>query len=297
MHKVKTSAIQPISLVKDIGLLVKFKLSLMVVFSSVATYIIFAGNRFDSFVLFLLSSGGLLITFASNTLNQALERDYDKLMERTANRPLASGRMTLSFAILLAGIFTVVGSILLVLISPMCATLGMISLVLYSFIYTPVKRYSTLAVPVGAIPGALPTLIAAVAAQQTITLEAMCFFAIQYLWQFPHFWSIAFLGHKDYVRAGFKLIKDINGNPDARFGLYSSIYALTGIFFLIPLYNILHISMPIMVLLVSSMFLFAYFGINLYKNNNRQAAKALMFCSIIYLPILFVLFIMNQQWS
>ncbi len=266
----------------------------MVVFSSAATYLIFAGNHFNSSVFFLLSFGGMFITFAANALNQAIERDYDKLMERTANRPIAAGRMSLSTAILLAGICMVFGILLLVAISPLCATLGMISLVLYAFIYTPVKRFSTFAVPIGAIPGALPTLIAAVAAQNGITIEALCFFSIQYLWQFPHFWAIAFLGHKDYINAGFKLIKNIDGEPDPRFGIYSAIYSAIGIIFLFPLYQILSIHPIIFGLLLISMLAFSYYGIQLYKKNDRTAARKLMFYSIIYLPMIFVFFIINN---
>lgn len=266
----------------------------MVIFSSAATYWIFAGSQFNTLVFYLLIGGGLLITFAANALNQAIERDFDKLMERTANRPLASGRMSLSTAVLLAGLCLVLGIALLVAISPLCATLGMLSLVLYAFIYTPIKRFSTLAVPIGAIPGALPTLIAAVAAQQTITIEALCFFGIQYLWQFPHFWAIAFLGHKDYIQAGFKLIKDIDGQPDPRFGIYSAVYSLLGILFLIPLLTTLALHPVIFGMLILIMLLFAYYGWNLYKINDRFAARKLMFFSIIYLPVIFILFIINN---
>ncbi len=294
MQQNKTYTLSSFDIIRDIGLLVKFRLSLMVVFSSIATYLIFAGDHFNYSNLFCLCVGGLFITFAANSLNQILEREYDKLMERTKERPLASGRMNLSTAILIAGIFSIIGVSLLVLISPMCATLGMLSLVLYAFIYTPVKRLSTLAVPIGAIPGALPTLIAAVAAQQGITVEALCFFAIQYLWQFPHFWSIAFLGHQDYVQAGFKLIKDINGAPDQRFGLYAAIYALLGIVFLIPLYSILSLNPIIFCALIVCMILFAFYGFLLFKNNDRKSARQLMFCSILYLPVMFVLFILNS---
>ncbi|NOT36097.1 MAG: protoheme IX farnesyltransferase [Saprospiraceae bacterium] len=266
----------------------------MVIFSSAATYLIFAGSNFSSIVLYLLIGGGMLITFAANALNQAIERDYDKLMERTAGRPLAAGRMSLSTAILIAGICMVLGIIFLVTISPLCATLGMLSLVLYAFIYTPVKRFSTLAVPIGAIPGALPTLIAAVAAQQTITVEALCFFGIQYLWQFPHFWAIAFLGHKDYIQAGFKLIKDIDGQPDPRFGIYSAVYSLLGILFLFPLFKILSIHPLIFIFLIASMLVFAFYGWQLFKRNDRMAARKLMLYSIMYLPVIFILFIISN---
>ena len=126
----------------------------MVVFSSLAGYIIFAREQFDWLNFILLGLGGMFITFSANAINQVLERDFDKLMIRTMNRPLADGRMTISFAVLLAGLFATFGALFLFVINSLAATLGMLSLVLYAFVYTPLKRYSTLAVPVGAIPGA-----------------------------------------------------------------------------------------------------------------------------------------------
>jgi protoheme IX farnesyltransferase len=283
------------ALVFDIGQLVKFKLSLMVVFSSLACYLVFAGENFNSFHFFLLLSGGLFITFSANAINQVLERDYDKLMVRTRLRPLADNRMSVSVALLIAGIFSILGAISLALISPLCATLGMISLVLYAFVYTPLKRYSTLAIPVGAIPGALPALVAGVAAQQTISLEGFCLFGIQYLWQFPHFWAIAWLGHQDYKQAGFKLIRDEDGMPDRSYGLYSAFYALAGILLILPLFVSHYLSPYLFFTITLVMIVYAYFSYLLYKKNDRQSARMLMFCSIIYLPVILSLFILNNH--
>ncbi|MBL7824264.1 MAG: protoheme IX farnesyltransferase [Saprospiraceae bacterium] len=281
----------------DLGLLVKFKLSLMVVFSSLAGYIIFAREQFDWLNFILLGLGGMFITFSANAINQVLERDFDKLMIRTMNRPLADGRMTISFAVLLAGLFATFGALFLFVINSLAATLGMLSLVLYAFVYTPLKRYSTLAVPVGAIPGALPALIAGVAAQNGLTNEALCLFGIQYLWQFPHFWSIAWLGHKDYTQAGFKLIKDNNGSPDPAFGLYSAFYALLSILFLLPaLYNST-LSISYFLILVITIFIYSFFGFQLFKKNDRNSARQLMFVSIIYLPVVLIVFILNNYMS
>lgn len=281
----------------DLGLLVKFKLSLMVVFSSLAGYIIFAREQFDWLNFILLGLGGMFITFSANAINQVLERDFDKLMIRTMNRPLADGRMTISFAVLLAGLFATSGALFLFVINSLAATLGMLSLVLYAFVYTPLKRYSTLAVPVGAIPGALPALIAGVAAQNGLTNEALCLFGIQYLWQFPHFWSIAWLGHKDYTQAGFKLIKDNNGSPDPAFGLYSAFYALLSILFLLPaLYNST-LSISYFLILVITIFIYSFFGFQLFKKNDRNSARQLMFVSIIYLPVVLIVFILNNYMS
>lgn len=281
----------------DLGLLVKFKLSLMVVFSSLAGYIIFAREQFDWLNFILLGLGGMFITFSANAINQVLERDFDKLMIRTMNRPLSDGRMTISFAVLLAGLFATFGALFLFVINSLAATLGMLSLVLYAFVYTPLKRYSTLAVPVGAIPGALPALIAGVAAQNGLTNEALCLFGIQYLWQFPHFWSIAWLGHKDYTQAGFKLIKDNNGSPDPAFGLYSAFYALLSILFLLPaLYNST-LSISYFLILVITIFIYSFFGFQLFKKNDRNSARQLMFVSIIYLPVVLIVFILNNYMS
>ncbi|HRG31751.1 MAG: protoheme IX farnesyltransferase [Saprospiraceae bacterium] len=297
MRSFQTYTLQLKHVFADLGLLVKFKLSLMVVFSSLAGYIIFAREQFDWLNFILLGLGGMFITFSANAINQVLERDFDKLMIRTMNRPLADGRMTISFAVLLAGLFATFGALFLFVINSLAATLGMLSLVLYAFVYTPLKRYSTLAVPVGAIPGALPALIAGVAAQNGLTNEALCLFGIQYLWQFPHFWSIAWLGHKDYTQAGFKLIKDNNGSPDPAFGLYSAFYALLSILFLLPaLYNST-LSISYFLILVITIFIYSFFGFQLFKKNDRNSARQLMFVSIIYLPVVLIVFILNNYMS
>lgn len=293
MNHFKTTVLN-YSFIHDVGILVKFKLSLMVVFSSALSYVILAKDNFHIQEFLFLCFGGLFITFAANALNQCLERDYDKLMLRTANRPLAEGRMTVSLSVLISGLLCTMGVLLLAMISPEAATLGMLSFVLYAFVYTPLKRYSTLAIPIGAIPGALPTLIAGVAACQGFSFEAFCLFGIQYLWQFPHFWSIAWLGHDDYKRAGFKLIKDIEGRPDPKYGLYSSIYAALSIFFILWFYFTNQLEVIIAALLFFVVIIYVFYGWNLYKYNDASAARKLMFCSILYLPIILFLFLINN---
>ena len=293
MKQVKNSAIQ-YSLVHDIGVLVKFKLSLMVVISSALSYIILAKDQFQLPVFTLLCSGGLLITFAANALNQCLERDYDKLMTRTALRPVADGRMTVSFSVLISGILCTIGVILLAMINPGAALLGMLSFISYAFIYTPLKRYSPIAIPVGAIPGALPTLIAGVAVSQGLSLEALCLFGLQYLWQFPHFWSIAWLGHADYKKAGFKLINDVNGRPDPKYGLYASVYSFLSLVFLVILISTNQLSPFISFCLILCILMYTILGWNLYKKNDEHAARRLMFCSIIYLPVILFLLLLNN---
>ena len=157
--RVRTVSITFRDWLQDLELLVKFRLSTFVVFSSAVAYCIAAGSSFNLLHFLLLVCGGFLITFAANILNEILEADYDKLMERTSNRPLAAGRMNISSALLLAGMASLIGIILLALLNPMTSFLGTLSLVTYAFLYTPLKRYSTISVIVGAIPGALPVMI------------------------------------------------------------------------------------------------------------------------------------------
>lgn len=269
----------------------------MVVISSALSYLILARSEFLLLEFALLVGGGLFITFAANALNQSLEREYDKLMTRTANRPVATGRMSLSFGVLIAGIFCTIGVLLLALLSLPAAILGMVSFVIYAFIYTPLKRYSTIAIPVGAVPGALPTLIAGIVATNGFTIEAICLFGLQYLWQFPHFWSIAWIGHQDYKRAGFKLINDVGGLPDPKYGLYSAVYASLSLFlvFLFNGYTLIH--PVVMIGMIALIAMYSYFGWNLYKLNNAVAARKLMFSSFIYLPLLFILFYANSFFN
>lgn len=293
MNKAKVTAVR-YSIPMDIGILVKFKLSLMVVMSSALSYLILAKDRFVLFDFCLLLVGGLLVTFAANALNQSIEREYDKMMSRTANRPVAAGRMSLSNAVLLAGIFCTLGILALSLISLPAAVLGMLSFVLYAFVYTPLKRYSPIAIPVGAIPGALPTLIAGVIACNGFTVEGIALFGLQYLWQFPHFWSIAWLGHQDYMKAGFRLIRDVDGKPDPMYGVYSALYAGLSLIVLWmmhwanPLHSIVLFSVGCCILI------YVFFGVNLYLKNNSIAARQLMFISFFYLPVLFFLFYLNN---
>ncbi|HEX5624898.1 MAG TPA: protoheme IX farnesyltransferase [Saprospiraceae bacterium] len=296
MNRTKTGTIS-YSLVHDIGILVKFKLSLMVVFSSALSYIILAKDHFNWTHFVLLCAGGLSVTFAANALNQCLERDYDKLMVRTAMRPVADGRMTVSMSVLISGLLCMVGVIFLALISPEAATLGMLSFVIYAFVYTPLKRYSTMAIPVGAVPGALPALIAGVVACQGFTWEAILLFGIQYLWQFPHFWAIAWLGHEDYTRAGYRLINDVDGRPDPKYGLYAAVYAILSLVFLAGFVYMDQMNFGIALLLMLAILSYSAFGWNLYRRNDARSARLLMFSSIIYLPLVLLLFLINNFMS
>ena len=270
---------------QDLELLVKFRLSTFVVFSSAVAYCIAAGADFRLLPFVILVTGGFLITFAANILNEILEADFDKLMERTANRPLAAGRWTASSALVLAGLASLVGIVLLALLNPLTSFLGTLSLVTYAFLYTPLKRYSTIAVIVGAIPGALPVMIGMIAYDGIITSASLFVFAIQFVWQFPHFWAIGFLSYKQYRNAGYKLLPEEDGNIDRRLGLQTFVYTTL----LIPvilvgfLLGILPVAGLIGIGILSMYFIWRAW--DFFKRFERDSAKALMFSSFIFLPV------------
>lgn len=284
------------SWLKDLSLLIKMRLTITVVFSSLLAFIIAVNpNDFSFTALLLLSFGGFLITAAANILNQVLERSFDAKMKRTSNRPLAAGRMKVTDAVLLAGIFSLLGIVALALFNPLTSFLGTFALVSYAFVYTPIKRISPVAVAVGAIPGALPVLIGCVAAQGSLTLLGMSLFAFQFLWQFPHFWSIGWLGFEDYSKAGYKLMPtNVDGQIDHRIGFQSVLYVI----FLFPvgvLPYFLGISGWISLVVVSLMTLvYLFFAVRFKIRFNKQSALALMFSSFLYIPVSLIAFLLDK---
>ena len=277
----------------DYKLLLKFRLNLLVVFSAVMAYLIAVPAGSLSWVAVgVLALGGFLVTGASNALNQVLEREYDGLMNRTAKRPLPAGRMTVSEAVLAAGLMSLVGIVLLALFNPLTSLLAMISLVVYAFLYTPMKRVSPLAVFIGAIPGALPTMIGVVAYEAGLTPLALILFGIQFFWQFPHFWAVAWLAHEDYAKAGFHLLPSKRGVKDENAGRQSFIFALLMLpLGILPFYlGITGIFSAVFVSLVG--LVYAYYSWAFFTECSRAAARKLMFCSFFYLPmVLIALFI------
>ncbi len=274
---------------KDLGILVKFRLNITVVFSAIMAYLIASDGVALQEVL-LLALGGFLITGAANGINQVLEKDFDLQMNRTSNRPVAAGRMSVSTAVLASGFMSLGGIVCLALFNPLTAFLGMISFLLYAFVYTPLKRITPTSVIIGAIPGALPMMIGVVALSGGMTALALVLFGIQFFWQMPHFWAIAWLGSEDYNKAGFKIIPTADGKKDGTLGLQAFFYALM----LLPLswatYFIGINSIVTGILLSLAAIVYAYFGWILYKKNDRKSARNLMFSSFFYLP--FVLFVM-----
>ncbi|MEQ8707305.1 MAG: heme o synthase [Phaeodactylibacter sp.] len=278
---------------KDYHMLVKFRLTLTVVFSSVVAFAI-AADVLHWGAVAVLAAGGFLVTGAANTLNQVLEKDYDRLMKRTADRPLAAGRMAVSEAVMFAGLQSLVGITLLALFNPWAAFFGTFSLVLYAFLYTPLKRISPVAVFVGAIPGALPTLIGCVAAQGTLTPLALSLFTLQFLWQFPHFWSIGWLGFEDYRKAGYQLVPNNGGQPDRSIALQSFIFALclvpVGMF---PYWMGVTGAISAGIVVVLSL-VYAGFSWNFYRKVDRKSALMLMFFSFLYIPVALLAFFADK---
>jgi heme o synthase len=274
----------------DYSLLIKTKLSITVVFTSALGYLVAAGQNYNLTQLVILSIGGFLITASANAINEVLEKEFDALMIRTSIRPLAAGRMKISEAVLFAGLSCLIGVSLLALINPLTAVMGMVSFVIYSFVYTPLKRYSTIAVSVGAIPGALPVLIGCTAFEGQFTYLSFGLFFIQFLWQFPHFWSIGFLGFDEYQKAGYKLLPVNNQNTiDRDLGKNATIYTLLIIPVLGMMFYFAEISGIVFLLNSLITLSFAYFGYKFSQTFERNSALKLMFFSFFYMPVILII--------
>lgn len=294
----KTESLQPeltvASKLRAYSELVKFRLSFLVAFSSAFGYLLAIRGPIDWVTLGWLSLGGFLMSGAAITLNQVSERELDKLMERTKNRPLPTGRVSVEEALAFAALQAVVGlSVLYITTNLLTTFLSLLSLVLYSFVYTPMKRVGPLAVLVGAIPGALPPLLGWVAATGMVTSEALIIFGIQFIWQFPHFWAIAWVADEDYKRAGFKLLP-LGGRKDLNTAIQIMSYTL----FLIPLgllpakLGITGLNSAIIATLCGVLFLMQTF--QLMKDQSRKAAMKIMFGSFIYLPVVQLAYLFDK---
>lgn len=279
------SVVKSSSRLKDYFILLKFTLSFMVVFSTVVAYLIAPNIKFDFLQVLLLFTAGMLITGSSNAINQALEKDTDALMKRTANRPVAAGRMSVNEAFTAAFIAGAIGvAMMWYFFNLSSALLSLFSLVMYGFIYTPMKKINSVAVLFGAIPGALPCLIGWVAATDEFSMGGWILFAIQFLWQFPHFWAIAWVAHGDYSKAGFKLLPHDKGptkNTALQTIMYSVLMVPVGMmpyFFNISGYASLWIVLACNLIMV-------YLSILLYIKMDAKRARTVMFGSYFYLMI------------
>lgn len=267
----------------------------MVVFSAVLGFAIAAGGSIQFVPALILGFAGFCVAGAANAINQILEKDYDALMIRTSDRPVAAGRMPVSEALVIAGVLVLIGIFLLALFNPLAAFLGMLSFIVYAFLYTPMKRYGTLSVAVGAIPGALPVVIGSVAFEGTITWLAIVLFAIQFLWQFPHFWAIGFLSFDQYKKAGFKLVPSSeNGEIHERLGWHTLCYALLLIPVCVLSYwsGVTGIMTTILMSMVSAWYI--YRAYHFWKSFNQETARSLMFTSFAYLPLILLTILLGS---
>jgi protoheme IX farnesyltransferase len=251
-------------------------------------------NHWDWRMIILLFIAGMLITGSANAINQAVEKDTDAVMKRTSNRPVAAGRMSIAEAYTFAFIAGVVGVIMMwYFFNLSSALLSAFSLFLYAYIYTPLKKVNSIAVLVGAFPGALPCLIGWVAGQDDFGIGGWILFAIQFIWQFPHFWAIAWVAHGDYSKAGFKLLPSDKG-PTKFTALQAVMYSVLMIpIGILPYYFNLSGMVSLWVVLGCNMFMVIQ-SLRLYKNMDVKAARRVMFSSYIYLPIVLLALLFDK---
>jgi len=288
-----TSSIK--SAITDVKQLVKVGLSFSVVFSSVAGYLL-AVETVNYAMLTLLAVGGFLMVGASNAFNQIIEVDTDALMQRTKNRPLPTGRMSVNFALTIAILFAVLGLGILYYINAKSALFGAISIFLYTSAYTPLKSVTPLTVFVGAIPGAIPFMLGWVAATNQFGIEAGILFMIQFFWQFPHFWSIGWLQDEEYKKAGFNMLpmntKDTGAVKQIIFYTVimivvsiAPVLKVTGAFYIYP-------ATAIIVALLGCLML--YYSVQLHKTLQNTEARKLMLASVLYITLVQIIYVIDK---
>ncbi len=280
------------SKVKDYFQLMKFTLSFMVVFSTVVSFLIApyeqVYTRHTLLSVLLLFVAGLLITGSANTINQALEKDTDAMMKRTAKRPIASGRMSVAEGYAFAFITGLIGvGMMWYFFNLSSSMVGLASLFIYGFIYTPLKKVNSIAVLMGAIPGALPCLIGWVAATDNFEVGGWVLFGIQFLWQFPHFWAIAWLAHEDYTTAGFKLLPGSKGPTKftaLQTIMYSAMMIPVGV---LPYFYHMAGQTSMWIVLACNVWM-VYTSVILFLKMDKPSARMVMFSSYFYLMIVFL---------
>ena len=282
----------------DFKAITKAGLAISVVFSSIAGYVLgFSDTHsFSWMVLLKLAIGGYCMVGASNAYNQVIEKDLDALMDRTKNRPVASGRMSPRLALLVASLLTALGVALLYTINPKSAMFGAISIFLYTSVYTPLKTVTPLSVFVGAFPGAIPFMLGWVAATNEFGIEAGTLFLIQFFWQFPHFWAIGWFLYEDYEKAGFFMLP--TGKKDKGTSLQIILYSVwliiasllpalgyTGRLFISPVAAVLVLLLGLWVL---------FYAVRLYQIKTAKAARTLMLVSVSYITLLQLVYIVDK---
>ena len=277
------------SKIADYAAFIKLRLSSLVVFSAVIGFIIVAKGNVDWVKVGWLTLAGFLVTGSANGFNQIIERGFDKIMDRTSMRPLPQERMNVSEATILASVIGIAGLIILWLfLNPLSSLLSALSIALYVLAYTPLKRKTPFAVMVGAFPGAFPPLLGAIAATEkfgTIPFEGLVLFVVQFIWQFPHFWAIAWVMHEDYQKAGFHLLPSKGGRDKATafqivvYTLFLLLISMVPVIFKMTSTFIA----PLVIIICGLMFF--YQAVKLYRDCSVKSAREVMFGSFAYLPI------------
>lgn len=281
--------------VSDLKQLTKVGLSLSVVFSSIAGYLL-AAEIVDGVTLTMLAIGGYFMVGASNAFNQVIEKDTDALMKRTMDRPLPTNRMKVSTALFIAISFTILGIAILYSINAKSALFGAVSIFLYTSVYTPLKSITPLAVFVGAFPGAIPFMLGWVAATNHFGIEAGFLFLIQFFWQFPHFWAIGWLQYEEYKKAGFNMLpmnkKDRGAIKQIIFYTVimivvsvAPVLRVTGTFYIYPV-------TAIVIALIGGVML--YYGVQLHKTKSNTEARKLMLASVLYITVVQVIYVVDK---
>ena len=290
-----TLNIKQTSLFTEILTLIKYRLSLSVVLSSVASYLI-AFEVFSFLTFALLILGGFFVVGASNGFNQIIERNRDSLMIRTSNRPLPSGGLNINQAILVCIILSFLGLLMLYAINFRTAFFGFVSMIIYLAIYTPLKPITPLSVFFGAIPGAIPFMLGWVAVTNKFSIETGILFMIQFFWQFPHFWAIGWFSHDDYIKAGFKMLP--SGKRDNATAFQIVFYTIWMILVsTLPYYNFtgdFTIGLYSLLLILASGCFMLFQAIRLMKYKDKQNAIRLMYTSIFYLSFIQIIFVLDK---
>jgi protoheme IX farnesyltransferase len=272
---------------QDYAAFFKLRLASLVVFSALFGYLI-AVDTVVWYDLFCLCLGGFLVTGSSNGFNQIIEKDLDKLMERTKMRPLVTGRMTKTEAYIVAALAGLTGILILWLqLNELSGILGLLALFLYVAVYTPLKRITPWAVFVGAFPGAIPPMLGWVAATGEFGLGPGLLFAVQFMWQFPHFWAIAWKVNDDYAKAGFSLLPS-KGGKDFTSAFLILVYSLFLLLVsLLPVFFGMAGNIALLFFLIAGVIVI-YPAIQLFQKKTDKAASMVMFASFIYVPIVLV---------
>lgn len=283
------------SVISDFKEITKMRLAISVVFSSLAGYLL-GVDTVNFKTLVLLAFGGYFMVGASNAYNQIIEKDLDALMHRTKNRPIPSGRMSVTTAFIIATVFTVLGIIILYTINKQTAMFGAISIFLYTCVYTPLKTKTPIAVFVGAIPGAIPFMLGWVAATDDFGIEPGTLFALQFFWQFPHFWAIGWFLFEDYKRGGFFMLP--TGKQDKGTAVQTIMYTIwTLLVSIVPVFGFtgkleLSIIAAIIVFILGLGML--YYAIQLFKKMTEKAAKTLMLASVSYITLVQIVYVIDK---